>query len=109
MADAPACKECGTECVERTSKTVKNPDRKFWSCEKRCRVWNGWLDETVAPAYLCERCIKTLDVQHEIDNHVKRLGPLAAGLRGEISKELKEDMKAGTYTCESCIKNTVHE
>ena len=43
------CKSCQTECVARESKTAKNFGKKFWSCPKRCKVWNGWIEavETV--------------------------------------------------------------
>ena len=38
------CKECKTECLAKESRTEKNKGKKFWSCPKRCKVWNGWIE-----------------------------------------------------------------
>jgi DNA polymerase III epsilon subunit-like protein len=37
------CEKCGEQCLKKTSKTKKNPDRDFWTCNHGCDYFK-WCD-----------------------------------------------------------------
>jgi hypothetical protein len=166
----PKCKSCKAPCIERSSNTDKNRGKKFWACQKQCKIWNGWVSdnnvvavasmtpklttpststsngtstssvslnnttrttvpvpptkkrsldtEPVPPktdiklpkiSHYCQECDKILDLDHEVDNNVKRysghLNYPQEMLRLHLKSELQEAITSGEYTCESCLGN----
>ena len=61
---------------------------------------------TTPSSWKCERCKKTLDIEHELQNNINRLGVAKYGpmmveqCRNELMQEIKKK-----YTCESCLRN----
>ena len=39
------CPECNAKVSIRTSRTTKNPNRPFYSCQGEDDCWIGWVDE----------------------------------------------------------------
>ena len=39
----PVCEKCGEPCIKKISKTKKNPNREFWTCNPDCRYFK-WCD-----------------------------------------------------------------
>jgi hypothetical protein len=128
------CRDCGNKCRLLISKTPRNPGRKFWSCPKGCKTWNGWAaadyssdsdssdsdsssseelerarkKTSAAKDYRCAKCDKVLDLGHEVSNHIRRFSetmPYAAAMRGEFMREINEAAASGEYTCEKCLHN----
>lgn len=60
-------------------------------------------------SYYCIKCDKTIDIDHEIDNNIKRysksLRTPVEMLRLNLKSELLETITNGDYTCESCLGN----
>jgi hypothetical protein len=58
----PKCKSCKAPCIERQSNTDKNRGRKFWACQKQCKIWNGWLSDTPAASTSTDTSSKSAPV-----------------------------------------------
>lgn len=85
QVEGPKCRDCSNPTVVRTSKTEKNMNREFWSCEKKCPSWTGWLNETIsAPCVVCKKARK-IDVTGDKE-----------------STEIRNHILDKTYVCQTC-------
>jgi hypothetical protein len=130
--DAPKCKECNSICKQRTSKTSKNYGKTFWGCTKGCKSWNGWVDNEkkslkrkvitteiekekkpklskISITHHCVQCDKILDIEHEIQNNIKRysnsLNYPKDLIYVNLKSELTDAITSGDYICEACLGN----
>ena len=39
------CPNCNSKVSVKKSKTIKNPNRDFYSCSSPAKCWIGWVDD----------------------------------------------------------------
>ncbi len=57
--------------------------------------------------YHCCKCSEEIDLEFELENHIKRFGTIAQGIRSQMREEILEGMMDDDYTCEKCLGNVV--
>lgn len=106
------CTDCGSEAVERTSQSAKNPGRKYWSCPTPKHAWIGWVDQVkkpetreessviIPPVQTCVKCKQELSLDKELDIYS------VAWEQGEeepTREQVVSMFTTGDYMCASCV------